>query len=313
MSIFAADKQRFMLSILIPTYNYVCVQLVRALSEQVQRIDGLCYEIIVADDGSTSGAVIAENRAINNLPYARYWELGENVGRSAVRNRLFEQSRGEYLLFLDCDGVPADDAFLARYVEYIKKGVKGVVCGSIVHPELLPSPAVSLRWSYEKRAEKTMTAEWRNQNTYTNFRSFNFLIDRESFAKLLFNEKIRHYGFEDNLFGRDLLQQNIPLLHIDNPMLNLDIEQNKVFVKKSEEAMRTLASHYDMLAPLVRISSVVDKLERWRISWLFKLCYKMLRPLVLRNLYGAYPSVMLFNLYKAGYLLELLGEKRNVL
>ena len=302
-----------MLSILIPTYNYVCVPLVRALSEQAQRIEGLCCEIIVADDGSTSPAVLEQNRVINALPYARYWELGANVGRSAVRNRLFEQSKGAYLLFLDCDGVPACDTFLLEYVSYVKRGVRGVVCGGIVHPAQLPSPDVSLRWLYEKRAEKTMTAEWRNRNTYTNFRSFNFLIDRESFASVLFNEKIRHYGFEDNLFGCNLLQRGIPLLHIDNPMLNVDIEPNALFVKKSEEAMRTLALHYEALAPLVRVSGVLGKLERWRLGWLFSLFYKMLRPLVLRNLCGEHPSITLFNLYKAGYLREQLKKRGNIL
>ena len=40
-----------MLSILIPTYNYVCVKLVTDLQQQAERLE--CpYEILVADDAS---------------------------------------------------------------------------------------------------------------------------------------------------------------------------------------------------------------------------------------------------------------------
>ena len=42
-----------MLSILIPTYNYVCVKLVSDLQQQAEGL-GCPYEILVADDASDS-------------------------------------------------------------------------------------------------------------------------------------------------------------------------------------------------------------------------------------------------------------------
>lgn len=42
------------LSILIPTFNDICVDLVQALARQCESIQRLKYEIIVADDGSTN-------------------------------------------------------------------------------------------------------------------------------------------------------------------------------------------------------------------------------------------------------------------
>ena len=41
------------LSILIPVYNDNATMLVKSLSKQAQAISGLCYEIVVFDDGST--------------------------------------------------------------------------------------------------------------------------------------------------------------------------------------------------------------------------------------------------------------------
>ena len=55
-----------MLSILIPTYNYVCVKLVTDLQQQAERLE--CpYEILVADDASED-AFKRENRKINGIP-----------------------------------------------------------------------------------------------------------------------------------------------------------------------------------------------------------------------------------------------------
>ena len=66
-----------MLSILIPTYNYVCVKLVTDLQQQAERLE--CpYEILVADDASEE-AFKRENRKINGIPGCKYIELQENV------------------------------------------------------------------------------------------------------------------------------------------------------------------------------------------------------------------------------------------
>ena len=57
------------LSILIPTFNYVCIDLVRALAAQCEQCPQLDdYEIIVADDGSED-KFIGLNRGINLIPH----------------------------------------------------------------------------------------------------------------------------------------------------------------------------------------------------------------------------------------------------
>ncbi|WP_262502578.1 glycosyltransferase [Hoylesella shahii] len=52
------------LSVLIPTYNYVCLPLVRELHKQAMAIEGLQFEIVVAEDGSDEAETIERNAEI---------------------------------------------------------------------------------------------------------------------------------------------------------------------------------------------------------------------------------------------------------
>lgn len=186
-----------MLSILIPTYNYVCVKLVTDLQQQAERLE--CpYEILVADDASEE-AFKRENRKINGIPGCKYIELQENVGRSRIRNILGHLARYDYLIFMDCDASVVGSDFLSRYMTV--RNAAEVVYGGLVHPEQLPSPEVSLAYLYEKNAEPHFTAEKRALHPYKVFRTFNFMILRETFLKHPFDETITHYGHEDTLFG----------------------------------------------------------------------------------------------------------------
>lgn len=294
------------LSILIPTYNYNCTALVAELVKQAQSIEGLRYEVVVGDDGSTDKQVTEANRAINSMPGAIYWERGFNSGRAAIRNALYAKSRGRWLLFLDSDGMPLTGKFLSSYISAIENNNAGVVCGGVVHPAELPSPAVSLRWLHETDYAKRATLEWRNSHPYANFRSFNFVIERGCFSMLMFDETVRGYGYEDNLFGQALQQNGVAVMHIDNPMMNMDIETNEIYLSKNEEALRTLTTHYRSMRGLVTLARGVEKLERCHIGWLLSLVYKLARPLLLRNLKGSSPRIWVFNLYRAGYLRSLL-------
>ena len=122
-----AQWKKTELSILIPNYNNVCVDLVTCLQQQAEAL-GINYEIIVADDHSPQQESIRENEAINRLPYCRYIVKEQNTGSAATRNYLGTLSHYCWLLFLDCDiAIPSDD-FLKRYVA---DGHDGVVNGGI--------------------------------------------------------------------------------------------------------------------------------------------------------------------------------------
>ena len=115
-------------SIVMPVYNCTCVQLVTELARQCRDIEGLHYEIIAADDGSSDTDCIKENRAINDMEFCSYVERGFNSGRSAIRNFLVTRARYDFLIFLDSDiRIDSEDFILA----YLNAGCEGIVYGGV--------------------------------------------------------------------------------------------------------------------------------------------------------------------------------------
>ena len=286
-----------MLSILIPTYNYVCVKLVSDLQQQAEGL-GCPYEILVADDASDE-CYKRGNRKINGIPHCKYVELQKNVGRSCIRNILARLAQYDSFLFLDCDGKVVRHDFIRRYMDCRK--LADVVCGGILHPDKLPSPKVSLRYAYEKSAERRFTAHKRTQRPFGMFRSFNFLISRNAFNSCPFDESIRDYGYEDVLMGLQLERQGFQVLHIDNPLMNEDIERNGTYLRKTEESIRTLYAHRDKLEGNSGILRMHETLQRKSMLSCVLFLYRLFRPVIRRNLLGRHPSLFLFGFYKIGY------------
>ncbi len=285
------------ISFLIPTYNYDCTALVRELCRQADEA-GADYEVLVADDASTDAEVAHALKAIANMSHCRLLRGTENVGRAAIRNRLVQNSRGTYLLFMDSDaGVCAPD-FVKRYLE--AAAPHSVVCGGILHPDCCPSADRSLRWRYEKTAERRFTAEKRSRRPYDAFRTFNFLIPRSVMQAAPFDEDFRRYGYEDVLLGRRLQEMGVPIVHIDNPLLNLDIETNENFLRKTEEANGTLCDFYDLLHHHSGIIRCYERLEQLKLAAGVSRLFGGLKPVLRRQLLGKCPSMFLFGCYKLG-------------
>ena len=71
--------------------------------------------------------------------------------------------------------------------------------------------------------------------------STNFMAHRKLVGTTPYNEDIKQYGFEDVLLGKRFKALNAQINHIDNPVLFDDFELNAVFLRKTEEALRTLS------------------------------------------------------------------------
>jgi glycosyltransferase involved in cell wall biosynthesis len=179
--------------------------LVTVLQQQAEAL-GIDYEILVADDASPQKDTIPLNQPINELPHCRYIIKETNTGSAATRNYLGEQSQYHWLLFLDCDITIPDDHFLERYMADTHEGVvNGGIC--IIDDDTLSH---NLRYLYEKDAEPAHTAEKRQANKYHEFRSTNFMIEREVFKTCPFDERFKRSGYEDVLFGKMLKQSRFP-------------------------------------------------------------------------------------------------------
>ena len=107
-----------MLSILIPTYNYDCYDLVLELHRQATELN-IEFEIIVADD--CSNTELSRLQLINQLSNSKLIKPQHNLGRAKIRNFLADKSHYNYLLFLDSDSYPADNNFIKKYFSIICK------------------------------------------------------------------------------------------------------------------------------------------------------------------------------------------------
>lgn len=149
------------ISVLIPTYNDRILSQVSTLQSQLEALlvaEDLCYEVVVADDCSTDEAVVRENEEILHLVHCRLVREPHNIGRAAIRNRLAQEARYRWLLYIDAH-LFIPDGFIRGYVHQIGKAQ--VVCGGSMVDGL--SQPQGLRYQYELDSLARFSAEARSK------------------------------------------------------------------------------------------------------------------------------------------------------
>lgn len=296
---------RTQLSILIPTFNTVCVTLVRTLAAQAAGIEGLDYEIIVVDDGSTDAETVVDNDEISTLPHCRYIKNETNIGRSAIRNRLGKEAKNEWFLFIDSGVEVESEKFLNIYLN--AKEDSHVIVGGIATSKKNFDNTLNgnLRYRYELASEPQHSASERAKCPYQSFRTSNFMVRKDVFDRIKFDETISTYGYEDVLFGKALHDNGITIEHIDNTVVYTKYDENTAYITKTEEAMHTLSTLYEQLQAYSKIISAYQKLHHLGLDkFVFALFYYRKRAWR-NNLCSAKPSLLLFKLYKLGYFIEV--------
>lgn len=289
-----------MLSILIPIYRFDVRPLVRAL---LQEASGIAepWEIVCLDDGSPED-FRKRNREMASWEGVRYEELQQNTGRSRVRNLLAEQASYSFLLFMDCDGMPAGPGFLRQYLGHCRPGQ--VVVGTRAYPPEPPEDASRyFHWLYGRQREQRPASE-RNLQPYDAFCTFHFLCPRDIFLSIRLDESLRQYGHEDTQFGADLKKRGISVLHIDNPVIHLDVEPTEVFLEKTRQGIQNLA----ILAK--RNPEIGSRLLQayWKIRLLtplLSLAFRLFHQSMEKQFRSGKPNLKLFDLYKLGFLATL--------
>lgn len=303
------------LSILLPSYNNVCVSLVQVLQRQADALSGKLdkpfrYEIIVADDCSTDAACIDANRVIDDMLHCRYLRMEQNVGRAQIRNVLISESRGDYVLLIDSDLFLCDDNYLYKYatstadVVYGGTRIGGEGLAMVDNEANTENLKGNLRYIYEKKAEPSHRAAFRQLRPNQEISVCNLYARRDIMEAHPFDSRFKAYGYEDVLFGKRLAESGIEVTHIDNPVLINEFEPNSVFVKKTEEAILTLCRFEQDLEGYSNLKTKVTTLGRYIPLSLFRLWHRIMKNKEKRNLTGSKPSLLLFKLYKLGFFLE---------
>lgn len=308
-----------MLSILLPIYNTQCAKLIDELCRQATALR-IPFELIAMEDGSTifaddnaqacrkaadrlNNAAGNEGKTIHSI--VRHICLPENIGRSAIRNRLAEESSHQWLLFMDCDSEIAHPDYLHRYLVTLKEqkdneNIPTVICGGRIYKKMEFYPReCRLHWTIGSLREPVP------QHTchHKAFLSNNFMIRRSCFLSIRFDETLKLYGHEDTRFGIEIQRAGGLIQYIDNPVIHLQLDDNRHFLSKTEEAVRNLMT----LQTAFLSEEEADKITLLRYAKIFRRCgilYLLnrfagkIKKRLERHLYQDHPSAKIFDLYK---------------
>lgn len=293
-----------MISVLIPIYNYSILPLVKELIKQFTLISG-DFEIICIDDASS--IIIKENQDLNKLQNVTYIELKKNIGRSKIRNLLARKAQFEWLLFLDCDVYPKNKYFVKKYFEVFLKHDFQVCSGGLCYKNKTVENSKKLRWLYGRKRE-SLLAEERRRNPYKTILGSNFLIKKKLFNNYSFDEGITDYGYEDLLFFIQLQKKNIDVMHINNSVYHNGIETNKIFLEKTNIALKNLYvlnKKNRLNSDDVKILRYNNFIKKYRITFLVRFLKLLFENKVYMNLLSKNPKIYLFDIYKLFYLIDI--------
>ncbi len=290
-----------MLSVCIPVFNFNIAKLINELTHQgaLLKID---FEIIVIDDASKNFKISNKNICSK----IKYIELEKNIGRSKIRNLFLSFANYEYLLFIDCDSLIIHQDYLLNYIKEIKTK-PNIVCGGRIYPEKCPSRNQRLSWKYGKlRESKPIHTRLLSPNK--SFMTNNFLIQRVLLEEIKFDERLTQYGHEDTLFGFELSKRNVSITHIENPVLNGEIENNKIYLSKTEKAIQNLVKIVDFTkndSEFIQDNKLLISYQKIKKIELFlRLIFLTLRPTIRVLLTNGIVNLYLIDFYKLGTFIE---------
>ncbi len=301
-----------MLSICIPVYNFDVRKLVHDLHLQAgKNLPG--FEILLVDDhsGETFRKINFELQELKNVNYT---ELEENIGRSKIRNLLAQKAKFENILFLDCDVEIIGDDFIKTYYQQIQQGEK-VVCGGHLYQENPPEPQNYLHWFYGIKREVKTAAE-RQKTPNDSFMTANFLISKDVFEKIRFDERISGYGHEDTLLGCELDKLGISAKHIENPVLHAGLDSGVQFLEKTRESLRNLLRLYQnsdfdkSICNRIKALKAYHTTGKLAMHGIIATLFRTFQRKMENNLLGSRPRLFILDFYKLGYLCEVKSGKK---
>lgn len=295
------DNNRIMISILIPVNDYDIVALVHSMKDGLERVPEYC-EILIGDDGSNQ-EYKNKYMSLNGGP-VRVISFEKNIGRSAIRNKLALEAKGDHLLFIDADAmIPGTgEAYLLKWLPMINTA--RVISGGVLYSDAPPGdPDKILRWKYGRMREQIKASE-KNKHPHSNFSTFNFLIEKSVFSKIRFNEELKQYGHEDTLLGYQLKKAGIDVLHIENGLIHEGLESNREFLNKTKLGIENLSQLYDKVtdkktfSQAVRMLRIYNKLSAFRLTMILAGIFIRYRERMEIRLDASKISLALFGFYK---------------
>ena len=291
-----------MLSILIPCFDYNAYPLVCEIDKQALILE-LKFEIICIDDGSFS-LKNELNQKINSIPNAKFIESKKNLGRIKNRLLLAEASQYDCLIYIDVDTTPQNKNFLKNYIAYI--GENSFVFGGRHFDESINTKAGALRLKFAKNREEKKAIE-RTKNPYKFVCSSNFMAHKDALLSALNQIENSSYG-NDYIFGAILKSQSTAVIHVDNPVVVNEAEDNEVFIEKTKNALTNLHENYKknkIGKHSISILKAYKLLEFFYLTSIFLKITAFIKGNLEDNLKAKNPNLFLFDLFRLRYLCAL--------
>jgi hypothetical protein len=292
-----------MLSVLIPVYNFNVTELVKELHKQLVA-SNIDFEIICLDDKSKKH-IIDSNLKIETLSNTSYKLSNSNNGIAVNRQMLVDLANYDWIILIDADVELKDDQFISNYLEVLDKGYN-FIFGGFEYKNKAPKKSHLLRWKYGKKYEAILASS-RNSNPYKVTIAANMLARKAYYMNLNLDFLGNNYAM-DYLFGALLKEHNEKVLHINNQVYHLGIEDSVSYLRKKEMAVETLLKLYHS-KKIKRHSNSLLKvfilLKNTKMNYLLSLWFSVFNKSIRNNLTGNKPYIILLQLYKISYMCYL--------
>ena len=284
------------LSICIPVKDFDVHPLVDALLQEIHA-KKLNAEILIVEDGSQEAGKQL-NGSLSHEPEVSLFAFEKNKGRSAARNFMAQQAKGEYLLFIDADSLPVSPVFISIYLDQLRTNV--ILSGGRHYSDVYRTKDSLLHWKYGIHREIFSSLK----SNRVGFQSNNFLINKTAFDTVQFDESLVLYGHEDTLFGSMAKAKGLIIHGIDNPVIHTSLETNEVFLIKSEEGIKSLlqiikqqSSYPSGIEKDFKLWSTYAKIKSYHMTWMLSVLSFLQLPIreLLRRFSG---PLILFDFYK---------------
>lgn len=254
------------LSVIIPTYRRrdSVERALRALVRQTLVPE--TYEVIVSIDGSQDGT--RELIETFSAPYrlAHVWQ--PNRGRGAACNAGIRMAKGELLVILDDDMVPAPDCLESHWHAHLIGSRFGVM-GAVPISGEDDDPPVAAYIAAKFNQHLNNLAQPDHCLTLRDFYSGHFSIRRDVLLEVgLFDEAFRIYGNEDLELSLRLTKAGVTLVYAPQALAYQHYSKDfaalaRDTIAKGKTAVLLASKHPDAL-PALQLSAYNQGSWRWR-------------------------------------------------
>lgn len=268
-----------------------------------KQIDEIKYtiDVLLLEDGSCK--FTQENEDCCKQNGFIYLSNKTNRGRVESRMKLAKNSKAPWIVFLDADMLPATEKFTLIYYSAASSKSHDVFIGGHRYENKLNMFNLRLRYG---KAREEATCENRNKDPFKNIFFGNMMIKKEIFLSIFSTYTNPSYG-EDHFLSAMLRAKKLRVLHLDNNTFHLGLEKNYQFLKKTEEATKTITQIHDNM----RVNLEYSKLLRYYVFLkrlhLKKTVYFILRiliPVMRKTLVWFGGPLLFIDFYRLHYFLK---------